>query len=99
MEATSDLSLLARIDTLLARAHRRKQELKNLCARMVAQGQDVSVERRVLNTATISVLLYYESRRIVLAREVQERLAEKKRLARAEAPLDADERGARKPAP
>jgi hypothetical protein len=85
MNAPSDPSRLARIDALLCQAHRRKRALKNLCATMAAQGQDVSVERRVLQTATVSVLLYYEWRRIVLAREVQRRLAEKQALANCEA--------------
>jgi hypothetical protein len=86
MEATSDHSKLARIDALLAQAHRRKQALRNLYAGMAAQGQEVSVERRVLDTATVSVLLYYEWRRMVLKCEVDQRLAEKKRRGRLETP-------------
>jgi hypothetical protein len=90
MEATREHSQLARIDTLLAEAHQRKHELKSLCASMAAQGHDTSVERRVLQTATVSVLLYYEWRRITLEREVRERLAEKKRLAKRMATLEED---------
>jgi hypothetical protein len=91
MNAPSDPSRLARIDTLLCQAHRRKRELKNLCATMAAQGQDVRVERRVLQTATVSVLLYYEWRRIVLAREVHKHLLEKKRQAELPAALQDEE--------
>jgi hypothetical protein len=78
MEATSDPSQLTRIDALLAKAHQRKQALKSLCAEMASKGQDVSVEQRVLRTATVSVLLYYEWRRIVLDRIVQDRLIDRK---------------------
>jgi len=78
MEATSDPSQLTRIDALLAKAHHRKQALKSLCAQMESKGQDVSVEQRVLRTATVSVLLYYEWRRIVLERIVRDRHSERK---------------------
>jgi len=90
MQDTGDRSQLARIDKLLARAHRRKDELKLQCARMAAEGHDVSVEERVLRTVTVSLLLFYESRRIVLERMVQERLAEKRRQARAAAPIQGE---------
>jgi hypothetical protein len=83
MQGPDDHPQLARIDKLLAKAHRRKHELKVLCARMASEGHDVSVEERVLYTATVSVLLYYDSRRIVLERHVRERLTEKRRLAKA----------------
>jgi hypothetical protein len=78
MEATSEHSQLSRIDTLLAKAHHRKQALKTLCAEMASQGQDVRVEQRVLRSATVSLLLYYEWRRIVLERIVLDSLAERK---------------------